>query len=292
MKARPLFLAIAICLFASACSVRANSPTGPMATVHATSPVASSEPSSAATQSAHTAASEMARVDQIRKSCPSLLSWDDFHRSDRSLRQDKLPTGQTYIVSGPTEQRIHHNHYSAAVEPQRATILYVPLRQRPVTLATRWIFTPGGTSGENVVIGIASPHALPGHRRPGFGSGSLQLAVYPQYWRLFYVVNRNHLVQLHTLAIGDFRKPLRQDSRTRYQMALRVDATKSSLTIAYPGGKRNVRNPVIKKLWGTMFGIQVRRPAGSDGSANFLTVGSAAAHCSPSSLLGPYGTAG
>lgn len=243
-------------------------------------------PAPSATAPAHKAVSTLAR---IKDSCPSVLSWDDFHRSDRSLHRDRLPTGQTYYASGPDSQRIHRDRYVSDVQATpNPDILYVWLGRRPITLAARWVFTPGATSHQNAVIGVAPRHAVIGHRHLlGFGIGSVQLAIYTRYWQLFYITNTNYFVEYHTVAIGDFKHPLRQDARTVYQMSMRLHPSNSSVSITYPGGRAHFQNPAFSELWGRLYGLQVRRPRSTDGSARFLASASAYAACPASSLLGP-----
>lgn len=246
------------------------------------SPSPSASPSASA--SVHKPVSAVAR---IRKACPSVLSWDDFHRSNRSLHRDQLPTGQRYYASGPDAQRIRHDHYISDVQPATPDILYVWLNRSPATLAARWVFTPAETSGQNAVIGVAPRHAVIGHRHLlGFGIGSVQLAVYPGYWKLLYVVDDNNKLTYNAVGIGYFPHPLRQNGHTVYRMSMTLHPKSSSVTITFPGGHRTFQSTAFDELWGRLYGIQVRRGS-TDGNAEFMTAGSSAAPCSASALLGP-----
>lgn len=249
-----------------------------------TSPDPSPSPSASpsASPSVHKPVSAVAR---IRKACPSVLSWDNFHRSNRSLHRDRLPTGQQYYASGPYPQRIRHDRF---VSPgyHAPDILYVWLQRRPVTVAARWVFSHGQTSREHAVIGLAPRHAVIGHRHLlGFGIGSVQLAIYPDHWLFFYVTNANYSVQYHTIAIGYFSHLLSQDGRTVYQMAMTLHPENSSITIIHPGGRNTFESSAFEGLWGRLYGLQVTRAA-SDGNVSYVTAGSASAPCKPSSLLG------
>lgn len=292
-RASLIALAIAASVLPAACSTASSPPS----TTHATSPSAdnpspaqtseSASPSPAPSPSASPSASAqkpVSAVDRIRKACPSVLSWDDFHRSDRSLHRDRLPTGQRYYASGPDPQLIRHNRL---VSPGAAApdILYVWLQKAPVTIAARWFFSARETSREHAVIGVAPRHAVIGHRHLlGFGIGSVQLAVYPDHWWFFYITDVSNSLQYHTVAMGSFSVPLRQDGHTAYRMAMRIQPKASVVTITYPGGRKTVQDPAFDQLWGRLFGIQVTR-ASNDGNVTYLAAASATAPCAPSSLL-------
>lgn len=246
------------------------------------SPLPSPSPSSSAS-----ADKPVSALTQIKHSCPSVLSWDDFHRPNRSLHRDRLPTGQRYYASGPDAQRISHDRYVSNVQPATPDILYVWLVRSPATLAARWTFTPGETSGQNAVIGVAPRHAVIGHRHLlGFGIGSVQLAIYPGYWKLLYVVDDNNQLSYNAVGIGYFRHPLRQDGKTLFQMSMTLHPKSSSVSITFPGGHRTFLNTAFDSLWGRLYGIQIRRSS-TDGNAQFTAAGASAAPCTASSLLGP-----
>lgn len=171
---------------------------------------------------------------------------------------------------------------------QEADLLYVWLRRAPVTLAARFVFTPGQTSGQNAVIGVAPRHKVIGVRHLlGFGIGSVQLAIYPRYWQLFYIKNPDYKTYFVTVATGGFPHPLRQDGHTAYQMALTYHPGKSSVTIEFPGGRRTFSNPYFAAFWGRLYAIQMRRPYSTDGNGAFLVAGTAATPCSSAAILGP-----
>ncbi|MBO0813066.1 MAG: hypothetical protein J2P23_13625 [Microlunatus sp.] len=226
-------------------------------------------------------------LSKIKESCPSVLSWDDFHRSNRSLHRDRLPTGQRYYASGPDAQRIVHDRYVSAVLPQTPDLLYVWLHRAPATLAARFVFTQGGTPGQIAVIGVAPRHSVIGHRHMlGFGIGSVQLAIHPEYWDLFYLVDNNNKLSYITVGTGHFRRPLRQDGKMVYRMTMTIRPKSSSVSITVPGSHATYQNAAFNELWGRLYGVQVRRPHSTDGSAQFLTAGSSASPCSASALLG------
>lgn len=299
-KACMVALAITVGIVSTACSTALSPSQSPKASSHpatssrppSASPSQPSQPSQSSARSSRSPSppiqQSVSPAAQIKKSCPSVLSWDDFHRSDRSLHRDHLPTGQRYYASGPDPQRIQDNQYVSKVRPQDPDILYVWLRRRPATVAARWVFTPGQTSGQNAVIGLAPRRAVIGHRHLlGFGIGSVQLAVHPQYWQLFYITNTNSSLQYHIVETRSFRQPLHQDGRTVYQMSMKLDPSGSSVMVTYPGGHTTVPNLAVGELWGKLFGIQVRRPHSGDGSARFLAAGASTAPCPARSLLGP-----
>lgn len=261
------------------------------------SPSASS-PTASPSASPSPTAKPASALAEAKAACPSLLSWDNFHRSNRSLHRDRLPTGQRYYASGPDAQRISHDRYVSQVEPNIPDLLYVWLQRRPTTLAARWVFTPGKTgeqhtrppswSPANAVIGVAPRHAVIGHRHLlGFGIGSVQLAVYPDFWWFFYLTNPDYKVQVHNVAMANFNRPLKQDGRTIYQMSMSFDSLHSSVTVEYPGGRRRFQNPAFNQLWGRLYGLQVRRGQSSDGNVRFVAAASSSERCSARLLLGP-----
>lgn len=294
-RVRLLALAITVSLLPAACSTDStrprtphtfvSSPGSPSASPRSPSESPSPSPVRSPSPSAHSAVSALQRVQEA---CPSVLSWDDFHRSDRSLHRDRLPTGQRYYASGPDAQRISHNQYVSDVAANTPDLLYVWLHRTPVALAARWVFVRDQTMRENAVIGVAPRHAVIGHRHLlGFGIGSVQLSIYPDHMWFFYITNANYSLQYHTVAMMQFNSALHQDGHTVYHMAMAFHPTTSSVVIEYPGGQRTFRNPAFNQLWGRLFGIQVRRPHATDGNVRFVTAGSASRRCSTSSLLGP-----
>lgn len=253
----------------------------PSASSPTPSPSASSSPS----------AKPASALAEAKSACPSLLSWDNFHRSNRSLHRDRLPTGQVYYASGPDNQEIVNDRFVPNTDDlghgQEADLLYVWLRRVPITLAARFVFTPGQTSGQNAVIGVAPRHAVIGVRHMlGFGIGSVQLAIYPTYWQLFYIKNPDYKTYFITVATGQFKHPLRQDGHTTYDMALTYHPGKSAVTIQFPGGRRTFSNSYFADFWGRLYAIQMRRPHSTDGNGAFLVAGTASTACTTAQILG------
>ena len=296
---------IATTLVPAACSGAAHQPTasagtkqtpehqGPTSSL-ATHPSARSGASPTASPSPRTSpsvAKPLSALARTKKQCPSLLSWDNFHRSNRSLHRDRLPTGQIYYASGPDNQEIVNDRFIPNTHDlgygQQADLLYVWLRRAPVTLAARFVFTKGQTSDENAVIGVAWSHKVIGIRHLlGFGIGSVQLAIYPTYWELFYIKNPDYRAYFITVATGQFKHPLSQDGHTTYDMALTYHPGESSVTVQVPGDKRTYSNPYFSAFWGRLYAIQMRRPHSTDGNGAFLVAGTATRDCSTAEILG------
>lgn len=196
---------------------------------------------------------------------------DNFHRSDRDIAGDRTPSGSSYLVQndqGGTGLRISAEQLVRG-QPQNwgpagAPVLIWPLPSTPTSVGASFVFVPGTAAGQNAVVG-ACPQ--------GFGS-SVQLAVYPTRWILFYTyqpdpsIDGSSIVNIATGSIA----PLAVDGVTEYQMGMEADLATSTVTISYPGGSETISDPAISKYWGSRLGVQVRRPHASDGDARFTSI--------------------
>lgn len=201
---------------------------------------------------------------------------DAFRRSDRNLNGDISPWGEPYVVQfdpGDTrlvirgERMVRGN--AANFGPDGAPVLTAPGRVAPTVVGMSYVFTPGATRRENAVVGVCTR---------SFGYSSVQFAVYPGGWVLFYAQAGSALVDL---ASGQFATPLATDAQTVYQTVMSVDLANSSVTVDYPGATQTFTDPAIAQHWGTLAGFQVRHPAATDGDVQVLSVTAGATGFAP-----------
>ncbi|MGI8761851.1 MAG: hypothetical protein ACR2LF_11280 [Jatrophihabitantaceae bacterium] len=202
------------------------------------------------------------------------VAWGYFHRSDRNIAGQTAPSGQLYgvHVQGPSGTGLEiHDGRLVREHPQQygvsgAPILIVPVATQPGVVAEQYVFTRGRTMNQNVVIGLCAT---------SFAASSIQFAVSPTDWKLFYTVKlpaparRTAIV---TLSSGRFAMPLAVDGVTRYQSIMQVDPVRSSVTVSYPGGTKTLVNPTIGAYIGPLFGVQIRRPLPTDGDAAITAI--------------------
>lgn len=203
---------------------------------------------------------------------PAAWVTDTFQRPDGSLAGQNV-AGRTYAIQfdhANTQLVIRNGRLvrgnPAHYGPKGAPVLIVPNPTEPGVVAERYVFTAGQTMNENVVVGACAT---------AFGASSIQLAVYPDHWLLYYTLKvppPGTGALVHELATGTFPHPLATDGRTVYQSAMRVDLPNSSVTVEYPGGSRTVTNPVIAQYWGKLMGIQIRHPQPTDGDVQILAI--------------------
>lgn len=207
----------------------------------------------------------------------TLMSWDDFQRPDRTLAGDSAPSGHVYRVGGtPEGSPLRDGRYAPQPVPQRASILYLEHDRVPDTIAAEFVWTPATTYGSNVVLGAC---------QRGFGSGSIQLAVYSRResrrdydWSLFMVP---HPIEdpYPVLARGWLRDDFQwtMDGASRYRVYLhRVEP--DTVMLQLPDNEVvTQQHPGIATYWGKVTGTQLRRPRTSDGFAEFTAIAAAGA---------------
>jgi hypothetical protein len=197
---------------------------------------------------------------------------DTFQRSDRNLDGDRSPSGTSYLVhgGGDTGLAIRSNRLvrsqPSSFGPSAGPILIWPFHGDPSGIAANFVFTPGSTKGQSVVIGACAE---------AFSQSSIQLAVTPARWLLFYTLKRQgqgNGTDVVTIAAGIFGRAEPTDGQSVLSMSMTVDLAASSVTISYPSGARSISNPVIAKYWGKRVGVQIRRPSSTDGDAQVTEV--------------------
>lgn len=198
---------------------------------------------------------------------------DNFHRADGDIDGQPSPSKQPYLLQhdqGGTGLEISDNRLvrarPAAYGANGSPILIWPLRTDPVVVTSRFVFEPGRTRFQDVVVGAC---------QDGFGRSSIQLAVSPTSWKLLYTLVRAEEgtgTEINVIAQGQLPSMLSTDGRTVYEEAIRVDLAASSATVSYPGGSQVVSNPVISKYWGKRMGVQIRRPNSTDGDAQVVSI--------------------
>ena len=181
--------------------------------------------------------------------------------------------GQSFLVHGDswgTELVVHgrvlEREPADAFGPTGAPILVIETDRPVQELSASYRFTPGSTANQNAVIGACDT---------SFTFGSIQFAVSPASWVLFYTVKKTAtdlVTPIVPLAEGRFAAPLATDGRTEYTTTMRVDLDRSSVTVRFPGSQRNFTDPRIAQLWGDKAGIQIRRPSPTDGNIQLTHV--------------------
>jgi len=207
----------------------------------------------------------------LLKSLGGFTAWDDFNRPDLpTLQGAKAPSGQTYRVSGDNNLNpVKDRAYAPKPSPQVAQILFVDHPTDYTCIGERWVWVPGTTGDQNVVLGSCAQY---------FGTngsgGSLQLAAYANPssgmdWILFSVPDP--VVHPYTtIANGTFRAgfTFKIDGKTEYTMSMRRTGDQA-VTIKLPDGQLlSYTHPAVK-TWGRALGIQLRRSAETDGYARF-----------------------
>ena len=126
--------------------------------------------------------------------------------------------------------------------PTGAPIAVVANKTKPNTVSMSFVFTAGSTQGQNAVLGTCAV---------SFAKSSIQLATFPDQWKLFYTEKRTGQAgtDIVTIAQGTLG-PLKTDGSTVYTESMKVDLAGSSVTIQVPGTTRTVTDPHIAKFWG------------------------------------------
>jgi hypothetical protein len=192
--------------------------------------------------------------------------YDNFARSDRPIEGDMTPYGQIYRTNVRGGQFIRNKHYvsNTAGAPK---IAYITMNNEPHGIAAGFVFTP-----YLAIRGIQEkpnnlPNAVIGAAAKAFGFGSVQLAVYPDQWKLF-VVQKPIVDPYPVLASGYFKDHLQYNKR--YSMAMTYNPATSSVTVSVPGSApQTIRNPIFSRYWGRVIGMQIRRQSNALGNVLF-----------------------
>lgn len=207
---------------------------------------------------------------------PGIAMTDSFQGPNRVIAGERTPSHSAYLVDNTTATTLEIRNAelvrtpAANYGPTGAPILIWPLPTKPVSVSARFVFTPGSADSQNVVIGTCAY---------SFGRSSVQLAVSPHGWVLFYTLERpapDTGTAIVNIASGSL-PTLAMNGRTSYQMEMQADLTNSSVRIEYPGGTRTISDPAIGKYWGSRFGVQIRRPHSPDGDAAVESISASSA---------------
>lgn len=148
---------------------------------------------------------------------------------------------------------------------QGAPILIVPNARVPDSVDATVVFLPGRPATENVVVGTCAT---------AFRQSSVQLALWPDHWRLIYTqysAAQGRTVST-TLATGTLPHVVPTDGRTPVSLSLTRTGV-DTVQVRLPGIDRSVSAPAVSRYWGAQFGIQIRHPAGTGGDAAVLAIG-------------------
>ena len=197
-------------------------------------------------------------VSQFAVATDDLNGYTDRSGTRYLMRGDPGHTGLAV-----RDGRIVRLHPSNA-GPNGAPIAVVADRGAPSTVSLGFVFTPGLGRGESAVVGSCAR---------SFTDSSIQLATYPDQWKLFYTEKRTGLAgtDIVTIAQGTLG-PLKTDGSTVYTESMKVDLAGSSVTIQVPGTTRTVTDPHIAKFWGAYTALQIRHPNTSDGDVQITAV--------------------
>ena len=153
-----------------------------------------------------------------------------------------------------------------AAGPIGAPQLVIPHRKPLSRASVSYVFTEGTSAQQNVVLGACET---------SLAIGSIQFAVFPDHWVLFYTL-RNKPIGTGTAIVplntGKFSKPLEMDGKTVYTTTMAVDLEKSEVTVNMPGGTRTFADPHISRLWGNRAVVQIRHPTEADGDAQITQI--------------------
>jgi hypothetical protein len=215
---------------------------------------------------------------------PDLVMWDDFARPDQTIATSQIegtqaPTGHLYTADLPiTPGIIEDGEFrwtdETSIGGTPIRILATKLERLPETIAARFAFTPGTTTGHNAVVGACAV---------SFSQGSIQLAVWPDQWKIFCVPNP--IVDPYpVLASGTIDPPLAQDG-TEYDMTLRYDPATSSLTADFGNGQSGTATDAqINQYWGNRVCWQLRRENSTDGAVRWSAIAAGSSQPTPSGI--------
>jgi hypothetical protein len=193
------------------------------------------------------------------------LGWDEFRRADRKFVKDAAPSGQTYRTGG--EAVIRENRFvrgdPKAFGPTGTAIIYLPVGLVPTTIAAEYVFTAGTTEKADAVVGSAAV---------AFKYSSIQFAVTPHTWKIFWTKSGPTRTAIETIEEGRIAPPLLEDGATPYRTILAFDRSSSSVLARWGNGQsKRIVHPTIAEYWGQVFTVQVRRPSATDGDVQFLS---------------------
>lgn len=210
-----------------------------------------------------------------------------FTGPDRAIPGTRAKIGgRRYRSSGLGTQLIEGNRFAPHPVPGAATILYVDDLRGVLWTRMSFVRKPGTTDNENAVIGwcrigfgaVGDP-TLGG---PESGGGSIQLASYGGFWRLFCVRVKElddptrppsgGLIDPYTtLRDHVYETPQALDDYTTEEYYVGYHAESSSMTVisVHDGSVETVENPLINQYIGNTLGLQERRTFATDGHVEF-----------------------
>lgn len=216
-----------------------------------------------------------------------LLSWDTFARGDRDLTIDTAPSGETYVTIATAALKAYIaggmmiRSSTSTFGGNGAAFAYSPHVVQPTVLGALFRFTsfdvntpgtPATTRGQNLVVG-ATPAVFS-------NPSSIQFAVWPDTWQLFYTHFNGVSTDIVVLQSGTWATPLAVDDLTAYFAVMRLDTSTSPnwtvrcelngvLVTSYSGTE-------INSYWGNRQGTQIRHQVATDGDVRVLARAAAA----------------
>lgn len=216
----------------------------------------------------------------------SVIFNDDFQRPNQVLASGGngmlAPTGQRYRSEGTVKsdgsdaalisgyRHIWADQITPGSDPIR--ILDAALDRVPNVVGAEFIFVAGTSNRQNAVIGCMPTDS--------FNNASIQLAIYPTKFRLFYVTASAQADVIYT----DLPSPLAVDGTTRHQIFLKRDSATSTV-IAECNGVilYSWTDPMVLTHWGKYVGFQERIEVAGDGSVEWTHIAASSPESAPSS---------
>lgn len=198
----------------------------------------------------------------------------DLSRAHGNLDGFRDAYGRQYVVNGNQAQTnlvVHNDRLvrgdPANVGPIGAPSLVIPNNQTVRQMSVSYVFTPGQTMHQSVVLG--SCHL-------SLATSSIQFLVTPRRWLLFSTLKstdadlHTDIVRLHT---GTFDPPLAVDGKTTYTTTMDRTPGTRSVTVTFPqGNRRTFSDPQVGLYWGKRTVVQIMHPASTDGDAQITAI--------------------
>ena len=183
----------------------------------------------------------------------------------------QIETGQILRVNFPdSSQNIVDGKFMCTPNAAEARISYIDTATPIKNIVAEFSFLDNDSNytmpeqRANAVIGTTNAN--------GFGLGSVQLAVYPNYWQLFVV--QNPIIDPYPILIREYYSTELPRNESLL-MSMKWDQVNSAVKIKVPyrDGTTIVSNSMINQYWGKTLGMQVRRPLSTSGIIAFNSIG-------------------
>lgn len=186
----------------------------------------------------------------VRRALAGATLWDDFQRSDRELYGDQAPSGHVYVAENPDTCFITGGVYTPQMVSGQVSILYYDMdgELTSVFCLFRW---NTALQSQNPVLGSC---------KVGYGSGSVQLAVWPTTteaddWRIFYFNDNTDT----TIAHGNWAAGFTPEVGRWYGLMMERTGPTSVKAYLPDGTRHEVTDALIADYWGNRGGAQMRR---------------------------------